>query len=861
MLMDERSARNAAGPGIADLETVRHALELRSGELVALSVLYDRGADAASFQLPDELGQATAWVQRHAGPSCTISVGVATLSSAGAERLAEANAARRRARPRADEHAGYSWVAADLDPKAGEDLADLRARIEAFPLRPTLLVASGRGMHAWYRLAAPVSVEVGKATAADLARALDGDTGAATVDRALRLPGTWNPKPDARRLALVLEESDSRYTAEQLSDAAQAIRPAEPAPVSSPRQNWTPPRSGSTTAERLRNEHDLADTLERLSGSRSRGGVWRCPGGHDNTPSLHLLQNEPQRWICEGSGHPESLGKLTTSGRFSGDVTDLLAWEAGQTPARYLSAEHARTVPIRATTTEPPTDPTPAKPERQSAKAGAPDRPAQATSRHGSGGREASAADRLVQLALDRFTLGRSDSDGPYAVPKTGPRLVRLLRGSSQSLRAELAQLFYALEGKAPNAGALADALMVLEGMAGQQSAAALALRIAQYEAPNGTAHIVLDLGDATGRAVVIDADGWRVVDRPPVLFRRTALTSPLPVPQRGGQLEEFRDLLNVTDESWQLLRGALVAAYIPDVPHPIVLLTGEHGTGKTSAAKRLVQLLDPSAAPVRAQPHKEDDWGVTANGSYVIGIDNVSTIAPWLSDAWCRAVTGDGYVRRQLYTDSDLTVIALRRQIVLTGIDPAGVRGDLADRLLRVELATISAEQRLTDRDLDKRWADAHPRILGALLELLVKTLRALPTARDTLTERPRLADFAEVLHAVDMVTGSTALDLFKGLGLALARDVIEGDSVGSALLRLLDRQQVGFTGEMADLFEALHSHAPRPLPATWPGSTAALGLALKRLAPSLRASGISYRSYRSNGRRLVDLTKGATA
>jgi hypothetical protein len=57
----------------------------------------------------------------------------------------------------------------------------------------------------------------------------------------------------------------------------------------------------------------------------------------------------------------------------------------------------------------------------------------------------------------------------------------------------------------------------------------------AHFDAPERVVHIrvgglddrlYLDLGDATWRAVEIDATGWQVIDNPPVRFRRAASRS-----------------------------------------------------------------------------------------------------------------------------------------------------------------------------------------------------------------------------------------------------------------------------------------------------------------------------------------------
>ena len=50
-----------------------------------------------------------------------------------------------------------------------------------------------------------------------------------------------------------------------------------------------------------------------------------------------------------------------------------------------------------------------------------------------------------------------------------------------------------------------------------------------------------LDLGDPSGRAIRIGADGWLAVDRPDVQFWRPAGLLPLPMPSHDGSIELLR--------------------------------------------------------------------------------------------------------------------------------------------------------------------------------------------------------------------------------------------------------------------------------------------------------------------------------
>lgn len=453
----------------------------------------------------------------------------------------------------------------------------------------------------------------------------------------------------------------------------------------------------------------------------------------------------------------------------------------------------------------------------------------------------------LVDLAHERYRLGRASTGEPFAVPLDGPHVARLLRGGRDSMRAELAAVFNAERGKAPSAAALADCMLVLEGEAQREPATELHLRAARH----GDA-ILVDLGDESGRVVEVTPGQWKILDRSPVLFRRTELTAALPEPRWGGDVDLLREHVNITDHAWPLLLGWLVAALMPGIAHPIALLTGEQGSGKSTAARTLVQLVDPSPAPLRSSPKDEQDWAVAAAGSWVVAVDNISSISGWFSDALCRAVTGDALIRRRLYSDSDLAILAIQRVVLLTSIDAGALRGDLVDRLLALELEPIHPTTRRSDTDLDAAFAGDQPLILGALLDVLAQVLHALPGVH--LKELPRLTDFGRVLAALDTVMGTTALATYQGLGDRLADETIDADPIGGAVRRLAARHPrwAGTPGELLDVLTPQHP------PRGWPADATRLSGKLRRSAPALRRRGIDITWRKTNGIRLIELTAG---
>lgn len=445
-----------------------------------------------------------------------------------------------------------------------------------------------------------------------------------------------------------------------------------------------------------------------------------------------------------------------------------------------------------------------------------------------------SQATRLSHLAQDRYRFGRALEGEPFAVPLYGPRLVKMLRGGSGSLRAELAAAYLAEYGTPPTQQALADALMAVEGMCLAAEPERLWMRTGRDE----SGALWLDLGNEDGHAVRIIGGRWTLaLAGAPILFRRTALSSALPTPADpgSGDLGALWELLNVTPEDRPILAGWLVAALLPEIGHPVLLLTGEQGSGKSTAARLIAAAVDPSTVPLRKPPRDVESWTTAAAGSSVVALDNLSALPDWLSDALCRAVTGDGDVRRRLYSDGDLHVVSFRRAVILNGIDLGAVRDDLADRLVTVELNRITEGARRRETELEARWADAAPRILAGLLDLAADVLDVLEDVH--LDESPRMADFARVLAAVDRVTGSEALARYGRQAGALASDAVSSDPVLSTLGEVI---RAPWSGAVAELHDMLTDHLgdTRP-PREWPKTARALAVVLKRRAPSLRRVG----------------------
>ncbi|MEV8455857.1 ATP-binding protein [Streptomyces sp. NPDC052095] len=529
------------------------------------------------------------------------------------------------------------------------------------------------------------------------------------------------------------------------------------------------------------------------------------------------------------------------------------------TPTKPVNAVNG-TVNDRARTlnTDPADMNTPTEPVNATAGPVNTDPPSVNTNRAGGGdgeggGKKPPAAARIVAMARGQYRFVTSPDGRPYAVALDGPNIALPLRNKG-GLRQRLARQFAdAYPGEIASQSALADAMTVLEGIAEDTDPEPVHLRVGRD--PAGA--VVVDLGSTDGRAVVVAATGWNVVDRAPVLFRRSGAMAPMPAPVLNDDgLAELHALLNMDQAAFRQLVAWLVAAWIPDIPHPALVCKGEQGTGKSKAAQMFINLIDPSPAAKRSQPRDEKAWSRQAFSSWALCLDNVSTIPPWLSDTLCKAVTGDGVVDRALYTDDDVVVLTFKRVLAMTTIDAGALAGDLAERVLMLDLQLIDSERRRSEEELDTAFDTVRPAVLAALFDVLAGVLAVLPSVR--LESMPRMADFARVLAAVDQTQGWNTLGDYLATSANVATDAMEGDPFAMALAHLVE-QAGTWQGTAGQLLEALP--APLVRPPNWPKDATRASGRVKRLAPLLRSIGITVddtqRSADRHRHRLLTLSR----
>ena len=437
-------------------------------------------------------------------------------------------------------------------------------------------------------------------------------------------------------------------------------------------------------------------------------------------------------------------------------------------------------------------------------------------------------------------------------------------RVQSERFRLWLTRLFYSNQNKTPSKEALQSALSMIEAKA-------------LFDGPRHQVHVrvagsrdrhYLDLVDETWRAVEITPEGWQVVEKPPVVFRRTKGMLALPEPRPGGRLDRLRSFINLgSEDDWLLFVAVMTAYYRPSGPYPIMVLMGEQGSAKSTAARFLRALIDPHEVPVRSAPRDERDLMIAATNNWTLVLDNLSHLPDWLSDSLCRLATGGGFSTRKLYNDDEEVFFNATRPSVLNGITEFVERPDLADRSVLITLPRIPDEKRREETLIREEFTQALPDILGAFLDVTASAMGVLPQVR--LDKSPRMADFARWGEAVCRALGSPPGRFLKAY-MANRNDantsIIESSQLAMHLGELMATQGA-WEGNSKELLSELNKLADESTRKSrrWPETPRKLSGDLRRMAQSLRDTGLDLdfgdRTGSGRQRRLIRIRRIVTS
>ena len=262
--------------------------------------------------------------------------------------------------------------------------------------------------------------------------------------------------------------------------------------------------------------------------------------------------------------------------------------------------------------------------------------------------------------------------------------------------------------------------------------------------------------------------------------------------------------------------------------------------------------LVDPSLIKTQAFSRDIESMIQKLAHNYVCYFDNISKISESTSDILCRAVTGSGFSKRELYTNDDDVIYNFLHCIGINGINLGATKSDLVDRGIIIEHTPIPKYKKRLLKEIWQKFFEIRPHLLGYIFDILVKVLKFQKQSPDglKLSEYPRLADFAEVGEIISRCMSNQPDKFieayFRNIELQ-TRDVVENDVVGKAIEIFIDSKTPPlWNGTITELLDLLTKVAEDNLKIKtsngklWPQAPNSLSRRINLIKADLRSIGI---------------------
>jgi hypothetical protein len=349
-----------------------------------------------------------------------------------------------------------------------------------------------------------------------------------------------------------------------------------------------------------------------------------------------------------------------------------------------------------------------------------------------------SKAVELINLADKGCRFFCDQHSTPFVFMKN-PGLVLRLRG--REFKVWLVKQFYDSYSQAVSSDALAAAMNVLEAEAFESERIRLSTRCSM----DGERRLIIDLCDKNEEAVMIEPGSWRIAKLDAPRFRRYTHMLPMQVATEGADLREFVKFWRLKDpDDDVILVGYIGHMFVSEIPKAINVAIGPKGSTKTSAQRAIRQLVDPSSVEDMTIGEKGREFVQQLAHHYAPLFDNVSRLQAWQADDLCRAATGAGFTKRELYTDEEDVIFQYKRSVLINGINTPTQRGDFLDRSVLFEFARVPKGGRLEDSKVTAKVVAWLPRLRRSIFDALAAAMSLLDQVRTELQELPRMADFA---------------------------------------------------------------------------------------------------------------------
>ncbi len=314
-------------------------------------------------------------------------------------------------------------------------------------------------------------------------------------------------------------------------------------------------------------------------------------------------------------------------------------------------------------------------------------------------------------------------------------------------------------------------------------------------------------------------------------------------------------NFFNVPNDQLILFIVYIISLFVPNINHPLLIVEGEYGAGKSVALKIISKIINGNTT-LQMLPNKPDDIATILNANYFTAFDNVGYISQAISDLLCVSVTDGKYSKRKLYENTDVISLDIHKPVAVNGLGLNLTQNDLLDRVIMIDLNRIDENKRVTETELFGKLNQKLPKIKGGIFIVLRKALLKLQTV--SLKNLPRLADFAQLGYCIAETLNEGYGEIFLKQyrdNIRIARHTaVENNPLLDTVIKFMENRD-SWTGSMTELLQALKElylkdSVSKNLPYTFPAAANTLSSKLKICQNDLKEFNIQLEFFRKTTR-----------
>lgn len=378
---------------------------------------------------------------------------------------------------------------------------------------------------------------------------------------------------------------------------------------------------------------------------------------------------------------------------------------------------------------------------------------------------------------------------------------------------------------------------------------------------------VYIDLCDLAGTVVVITQEGRTMCTRvqlPSILFVQTETMHPLPIPAapKHGNPRALHPFLPCSDTDARLIVCTIATWFWQAEEYSILKINGGAGTGKSTLNSFLSELYHPQGGKGASEsdnaiPKDYHSIMIAGVNHPLLTYGNLSGLNRETADWLVKTSTGARFETRELFTTSGLATFAMKRPVILNGIDEIDQFSDLNSRAIKVTTEKRYKQLGIGKTELRERYEAARLVILSGIfngIALALATFKDAPIPPDDI----RFQDVARFMWAFTGGAQLNARTVYDDLTAQVERqreDLLASDNIAPYLIKFVfDRASYSgsvFTCTTDDTLAGVNRIAQQNTGILENKVKTAKGLALAitRLADELQAVGISAEKVKNLG------------